>query len=97
MKSIVSSTFSSASASATESPAGPMTVADSACDSGRPSSVQIAPLALQSPVSGSRIVTAPRPLGSMWIVHSRLVPCCRRLALYTVPPLTVKAWSRSVV
>lgn len=49
---------------------GPATVADGLFDSGRPSSVQMAPLEPQAVVVGSVIVTASRPDGSTWIVHA---------------------------
>ena len=75
---------------------GPATVADSECDSGRPSSVQIAPLAPQSVVSGSVIVTAPWPLGSTVMFHAWLLPCRWRWAVFTSPPVTANAVSRSV-
>ena len=63
-------TPSSTRASATEIPIGPATVADREWDKARPSRVQNAPLALQSLVSGSRIVTAPEEFGSTVMVRS---------------------------
>ena len=77
-------------------PTGPATVADSACDSGRPSPVQIAPLAPQSVVSGSRTVTAPSESGSTVIFHRSRRPSTRR-ALVTSPPVTVNDASRTVL
>ena len=75
---------------------GPATVAARECESGRPSSVQMAPLAWQSVVSGSVIVTSSLPLGSTVTVHARLLLCCWRLAARTAPPVTANAESRSV-
>ena len=72
------------------------TVADDAFDSGRSSPVQIAPVAAQSVVAGSSIVTAPAPSGSTVTSHDRLLPGVRRLAVRTVPPVTSNASSRSV-
>ena len=78
-------------------PTGPATVASNECDSGRSSSVQIAPVAPQSVVSGSVTVTGPCPDGSTWIVQLWLLPCCSRSALRTSPPLTSNASSRNVL
>ena len=73
------------------------TVADSECDSGRPSWVQIASLALQSVVSGSVMVTVSfAEAGSTVMFHAWLLPCCWRWALRTSPPVTTNAVSRSV-
>ena len=71
-------------------------VADSACDSPRPSPVQIAPLAAQSVVSGSRTVTASSASGSMVISHRSRRPSTRR-ACVTSPPVTVNDASRILV
>ena len=75
---------------------GPATTLDSECDSGRSSEVQIASTALQSVVSGSRIVTASWPSGSTVMFHAWLLPCCWRWAVFTSPPVTVNAVSRRV-
>ena len=77
-------------------PTGAATVADSACDSGRPSPVQIAALAPQSVVSGSRTVTASSESGSMVILHRSRRPSTRRAAV-TSPPVTVNDASRILV
>ena len=93
---IVAPGASSASASATDSPAGPATEAESACDSGRPSSAQIAPSAPQPVVSGRSIRTASCESGSTVIFHrSRRPPT--RLARVTSPPVTANDASRSVL
>ncbi len=76
---------------------GPATVADTDCDSFRPSEAQMAPAALQSVVSGSVTSTAPRPSGSTVMFQFWLLPCVCRLAFVTLPPLTWNAESRSVV
>ena len=73
------------------------TIADSECDSGRPSSVQIASLASQSVVSGSVIVTVSfAEVGSTVMFHAWLLPCCWRWASRTSPPVTTNPVSRSV-
>ena len=77
-------------------PTGPATVADSECDSGRPSLVQIAPLASHSVVSGSRTVTASSESGSMVISHRSRRLSTRR-ALVTSPPVTRNDASRTVL
>ena len=76
---------------------GAATVSDGACESGRSSSVQITPLAPQSVVSGSVIVTSSLPLGSTVMFHPWLLPCCLRARPpCTDPPVTSNASSRSV-
>ena len=80
---------SSTSASATDTPTGPATLADTAAASDRPSVVSTAP-------AGSVIVTAPLPSGSTSISQLRFSPCVLRRALATSPPSTSKASSRSV-
>ena len=77
-------------------PLGPETVNSSLPDSILPSFVQTAPWASQSVVTGSRMVTAALEFGRTCISHRMLLPRCRRLALTTSPPVTVKAWSRRV-
>ena len=77
-------------------PTGPATVADSECDSPRPSPVQIAPLASQSVVSGSRTVTASSESGAMVISHRSRRPSTR-LACVTSPAVTVNDASRTVL
>ena len=77
-------------------PTGPATVADRECDSGPPSPVQIAPLASQSVVSGSRTVTASAESGSMVIFHRSRRLSTRRAAV-TSPPVTVNDASRTVL
>ena len=57
------------------------------------SSVQIAPLASQSVVSGRVMVTAPLPVGFTSTFQPWLLPWVIRLALSMVAPVTVKAWS----
>ena len=71
-------------------PTGPATVADTARARPRPSAVSTAP-------AGRRIVTAAGESGSTVIVHPSLLPCCRRWAFRTAPPVTVNAASRNVV
>ena len=73
---------------------GPATVADVGWDSFLLSSVQIAPLAWQSVVSGRVMLTAPLPVGSTSTVQPWLLPCSLRTALAMAPPLTVNASSR---
>ena len=77
-------------------PTGPATVADTSCDSGRPSPVQIAPPA-QLAVSGNVMLTTPYPSGSTVMSHSRLLPCALRRARWTSPPVTLNALSRNVL
>ena len=77
-------------------PTGPETVADSECDSGRPSPVQIAPLAPQSVVSGSRTLTASSESGSTVILHRSRRPSTR-FACVTSPPVTRNDASRTVL
>ena len=73
---------------------GPPTVADVDWDSFLLSSVQIAPLASQSVVSGRVMLTEPFPSGSTSTVQPWLLPWVFRLALAMAPPLTVNASSR---
>ena len=75
---------------------GPATTTESAADSFVPSLVQIAPRAAQSVVASKVSVTEPDPDGSTVIRQPRLLPRVSRLALRMRPPLTVKAWSRTV-
>ena len=58
--------------------------------------MQIAPLALQLPVPGSRTDTSWCELGWIVIVQLTLLPDCRRRAWRTAPPSTSNASSRSV-
>ena len=62
-----------------------------------PSSVQMAPGASQSSVTGRVIVTSPVESGFTTISQPTLLGGSRRRAPVTVPPVTVKAWSRIVV
>ena len=75
---------------------GPLTVNTNSLDSIRPSSVQIAPCSSQSSVTGRMIVTAPSVLCLTVIRQRMLLGLSSRCAFFTVPPLTVKAWSRRV-
>ncbi|MCY4506977.1 MAG: hypothetical protein OXG35_08465 [Acidobacteria bacterium] len=83
-------------ASATVIAAGPVTVAASPFDSGRPPLVQIAPLARQIPVAGSWMDPSPCPSGGTVMFQLWSLPDCWRCAFRTVPPLTLNASSRSV-
>ena len=75
-------------------PAGPATVADELLLSLRPSSVQIAPWALQFVVSGSVMLTPPLSVGSTVTVQFWLLPWVFRCAFLMLAPLTLNAWSR---
>ena len=72
----------------------------SGLDSTVPSAVQMAPCASQSVVMGSSTVTSAVESGLTLISHRvlgvSLSPSSRR-APTTVPPVTVNAWSRSVL
>ena len=85
-----------ASASATDSPGGPGTVARDSFDSIRPSGAQTAPASAQSAVAGSTTVTGPLPSGATWIVQCLFVPGGWRSARVTVPPVTSKPPNFSV-
>ena len=76
---------------------GPETETEFEFESLRPSSVQIALVAVQSVVAGSVMVIAPLPLGSTVMVQVWLLPWTFRLALVTGPlSSSVNAWSRRV-
>ena len=77
-------------------PLGPETVNSTLWDSFLPSPVQTAPCASQSVVTGSTMVKSALPDGCTVTSHRTFFPCSRRLACTTSPPVTVKAWSRSV-
>ena len=76
---------------------GPATVADTACDSFRPSGVQMAPVALQSVVSGSRITTSASESGLTSMFQCWSLPSVFRRAAFTLPPVTSNAESRNVL
>ena len=76
--------------------AGPDTMAYMLAESRLPSSVQMAPLASQSVVEGSTTVTSPLESGLTLISHRMLPGRSSRRTPTTVPPVTVKAWSRRV-
>ena len=75
---------------------GSETVNSFLLDSFLPSPVQIAPLAVQSVVTGRTTVTSASALGVTVICQPVLLPWVSRRALATAPPVTVKAWSRRV-
>ena len=77
-------------------PPGPGTVCSVGPDNILPSPVQIAPVALQSVVAGRVIATSPLPSGRTVISQRMLRGRSNRRALITLPPVTVKASSRSV-
>ena len=76
---------------------GPLTVRSRRLDSFLSPSAQMAPCASQSVVAGRVIVTSPLESGLTTISHRRFLPLTSRRAPVTVPPSTVKAWSRIVV
>ena len=76
---------------------GPAMVSETAEDSFLPSAVQMAPRAAQSVVTGRTTVTSLGELGSTVISHRTLAKRSRDRAPVTSPPVTVKAWSRSVL
>ena len=78
-------------------PPGRGTVISSRLESGLPSPVQMAPVAEQSVVAGSTMVTGPLPSGSILISQRMLLERYTLLAFTTSPPDTVKALSRSVL
>ena len=65
-------------------------------ESGLPPLAQMAPVALQSVVAGTTMVTSPRPCGSMSTLQ-RSLRRSTRLAFTTSPPVTVREWSRTVL
>ena len=81
-------------ASATEFYCGPAREAGVEFDNLRSSSVQMAPVALQSVVVGSTMVTVPSPDGWTVISQPTLLGGFSRRALVTSPPVTVKALQR---
>ena len=72
---------------------GPGTVKLSGLDSFLPSSVQIAPSALQSVVSGRVMVMVPFPSGFTVMRQEMLLGLSVLWAASTDPPVTLKAWS----
>ena len=76
---------------------GPGTTSRSPPESIQPSSVQMAPSAVQSVVTGSTMVAAPSPSGSTWISQPMWLGGASRCAPATAAPVTVKAWSRRVL
>ena len=87
--------FSWALASATESAAGPLTVALGEFDSCRLSLVHTAPGAVHARPPGKLRLTFPHPSGSTVMVQLWLLPWTLRFAFFTSPPLMAKASSRS--
>ena len=89
-----SSVFSWALASATESAAGPWTVAFGEFESMRLSAVQMAPVSVHARPPGRLIAISPHPSGSTVMVHPTLDPCWRRWAVFASPPLgaRVRRW-----
>ena len=76
---------------------GPLTVSSSRLDSIRPSPVQMAPWSPQSVVTGRTTVTSALESGSTVIRQRILLGLSSRCAVFTAPPVTVKAWSRRVL
>ena len=72
-------------------------VNSSLLDSILPSEMQIAPVASQSVVAGSTMVTSLLEFGLTCISHLAFPPFSSRFALTTLPPVTVNAWSRRVL
>ena len=66
-------------------------------DSIRPSPVQMAYCELRPVVSGNTMLTSPLPLGWTEISQPMLLPCSSRRALLTVPRVSGKAWSGSLL
>ena len=83
-------------ASATEFYCGPAMEAGVEFDNLRSSSVQMAPVASQSVVSGRVMLMVPAPRGFTVMVQVWLLPGTLRCAFSTFPPSTVNASSRSV-
>ena len=52
--------------------------------------MQIAPVALQSVVAGSVMLTAPLPSGCTVMVQAMLLPCSSRCGLVMSPQLMVR-------
>ena len=71
---------------------GPETVKFSELDSFLPSPVQIAPVAPQSVVGGSSIITSPVEVGRTVMRQVMLLGLFVLCALRTSPPVTLKAW-----
>ena len=65
-------------------------------DNFRPSPVQMAPVAPQSVVAGSSMVTSPVPCGFTVMSQGMLLGLSVLCALSTDPPVSLKAWSRRV-
>ena len=75
---------------------GPATVTVVELESFLPSSVQIAPSALQSVVSGRVMVIVPFPSGFTVMLQEMLLGLSVLWAASTDPPVMLKAWSRRV-
>ena len=74
--------------------AGPDTSATSPLDRARLSAVHTALAAAQSAVGGREMDTSTSESGSMAISQPMLLPCCKRRARVTVPPVTSNTSSR---
>ena len=75
---------------------GPATVTDVRLDSFLLSAMHTPPMAVQSAMAGSTMVTVLLPEGSTVISQPGLLPWVRRRAFTMLPTVTVKAWSRRV-
>ena len=75
---------------------GPVTVCFTLLVSFLPSVVQTAPWAAQSVVMGRVMVTSV-PESGWTVISQRLLLPFTRLARVTVPPVTSREWSRSVL
>ena len=82
---------------AAEFSGGPGTTNSKPPDSFLPSLVQMAPSAEQSVVAFTAMVTSASESGSTVISHLTFLPASSLRTLSIDPPVTVKAWSRTVV
>lgn len=78
-------------------PPGPKTVSSIDLDSILPSPVQMAPVALQSVVTGKTSLTSPLEPGSTVIRQGMLLGLPIHCALVTCTPVKLNAWSRRVL